>query len=84
MIYLAALVVILLLLTLLGGIYMAVDLSTEFAKLDKSIADLPARVAAAVAAAQAGAIQPADVAAAADARAAQVDAILPAAPTPAA
>jgi hypothetical protein len=58
---------------------MAADLSAEFAKLDAAIAALPARIAAA----QASAIQPADVQAAADSRAAQVDAILPAAPPPA-
>lgn len=60
----------------LGGILMSVDLSAQFAKLDASIAALPARIAAA----QAGAIQPADVQAAADQRAAAVDAILPATP----
>ena len=56
---------------------MAVDLTAEFANLDAAIAALPARVAAAVAAGSANAIQPADVAAAADQRAAQVNAILP-------
>jgi len=73
MIYAILAVVIL---VLLGGFKMAADLSAEFAKLDAAIAALPARIAAA----QASAIQPADVQAAADARAAQVDAILPAAP----
>lgn len=53
---------------------MSVDLTAEFAKLDASIAALPARIAAQ----QANQIQPADVQAAADARAAQVDAIAPA------
>ena len=58
------------------GIYwrlkkMAVDLTAQFANLDAAIAALPARIAAA----EAGAIQPADVAAAADARAAQITAL---------
>jgi hypothetical protein len=50
------------------------DLTAQFANLDKHIADAIARVAAG----QANAIQPADVQAAADARAAVVDAIAPA------
>ena len=55
---------------------MAVDLTAEFANLDAAIAALPARIAAA----EANQIQPSDVQAAADARAATVNAILPAPP----
>lgn len=54
------------------------DLTAQFANLSKTIADLPGRIAAA----QANAIQPADVAAAADAAAAQIVA-LPLPPAPA-
>ncbi len=50
---------------------MAVDLTAQFANLDKAIADLPGRITAA----EAGAIQPADVQAAADARAATITAL---------
>lgn len=56
------------------------DLSVQFANLDAAIA----RVAAAVAAQQAGAISAADVQAAADARAVTVNAISPAPAPPAA
>lgn len=55
---------------------MSVDLTAQFANLDEAIAALPARIAAA----QANAIQPSDVQTAADARATQVNAILPTAP----
>ena len=54
---------------------MAVDLTAQFATLDAAIAALPARIAAAEAAAAANQIQPADVQAAADSRAASVNAI---------
>jgi hypothetical protein len=56
---------------------MAVDLTAQFSNLDAAIAALPARITAA----EAGAIQPADVQAAADARAATITALpLPPAP----
>lgn len=53
-------------------------MADPFAKLDASLAALPARVAALVLAGQANSMPLADVAAAADARAAVVDAIAPA------
>lgn len=55
----------------LGVKKMAVDLTAQFANLDAAIAALPARITAA----EANVIQPADVQAAADARAAQITAL---------
>lgn len=71
MLYLLGAILAVLILIFSGGRKMAVDLTAQFAKLDKSIADLPVRIAAV----QANAIQPAEVEAAADARASQIDAL---------